>query len=244
MGIRKKKKRGSHVASVRHNTNDLCLSARGCPKRHPSPQLPSPVACLSQASLKKVMKEIKKTNELLLDLALGDDRPLHETYQKIFDGLLNIQVAITRHSDETTVGIITLAGYDFVVVQEGSNYVILPYHQIKTINPYDQFTEPYHPPKFTHAPSCLREDLIYHFGKTVSSSPQLIHLFFRMRLDILLLKYVDTQIRVRILEKEVEGTLSHVNKDGIVLNLKCDQLNIPFDQISFIILNSSIHKCI
>ena len=98
-----------------------------------------------------------------------------------------MRVEITNQLGETIEGRVTLAGFNFVVLQEEEIISILPYSQIETIKPNGRFAEPYPEPELSEIDPCLRRDLTFHFGEVVSSSPELIHLFFRIHLDVYLL---------------------------------------------------------
>lgn len=214
--------------------NDFYIPERCCPERFPSPQLPSPVDCLPPEVLERVIEKIRDANELLLDLALADDRPPEETFQKVFDGLIGLRVEITNQISETIEGIVTLAGFTFVVLSEEETVSILPYRQIETIKPSGRFAEPYPDPKLTEINPCLRRDLTFHFGEVVSSSPELVHLFFRIHLDIYLLLVEAKRIQVKVDGSTVEGLLTDVNKETIVLKVLEDINIIPIDKISLI----------
>ena len=96
---------------------------------------PFPADCLPPEVLESVIEKIRDANELLLDLALADERPPEETFQKVFDGLVGLRVEITNQLGETIEGRVTLAGFNFVVLQEEEIVSILPYSQIETIKP-------------------------------------------------------------------------------------------------------------
>ena len=218
--------------------NDFYIPKRCCPDRFPSPQLPSPADCLPPEVLERVIEEIRDANELLLDLALADERPPEETFQKVFDGLVGLRVEITNQLGETIEGGVTLAGFNFVVLQEEEITFILPYSQIELIKPSGRFAEPYPGPELTEIDPCLRRDLTFHFGEVVSSSPELIHLFFRIHLDIYLLTLDAKRIHVKIGGSTVEGLLTDVNKETIVLKVEAERTIIPIDDILLITIKS------
>ena len=219
-------------------TNSLCFPKECCPERFPSPKMPSPTDCLQQEDLKKLQEEIRDANELLLDLALADERPPGETFQKAFDGLIGLRVEITNLLGEKIEGTVNLAGYNFVVLREEEMIIIFPYSQIETIKPYGRFAELYHDPELSEIDPCFRRDLTFHFGEVVSSSPELIHLFFRVRLNIYLLNMEAKRIQVKIEESLVEGFLVDVNKETIVLKMEEEINIIPIGKISLITINS------
>ena len=217
-----------------NHTNDFCIPEQCCPERFPSPQLPSPTACLPENLLEQVLVEIEEANELLLDLALADDRPIEEVFQKVFDGLMGLRVEITNKIGETISGRVTLSGFNFVVLEEKELVSIYPHNQIETIKPIGKYAEPHHSPEFSEINPCFRRDLTFNFGEVVASSPALIHLFFRIRLNVYLLKFEDKKIQVKVDNTIVEGLLVKVNKETIALKVKDENNIIPIDKISLI----------
>lgn len=129
--------------------NDFCIPKACCPERFPSPKLPSPTDCLPPNKLEKVLEEIEAANELLLDIALDSDRPINETYQKVFDGLIGLRVEITNPLGETIEGVVHLSGLDFVSLKNEETTWIYPYSQIETIKPFGRFAEPFSDPELS-----------------------------------------------------------------------------------------------
>lgn len=218
--------------------NDFCILEDCCPERFPPPQFPSPTDCLPPEALEKVFERIRDANELLLDLALADERSLEETFQKVFDGLVGLRVEITNQLEETIKGRVILVGYDFVALRKKKVVSILPSSQIEMIKPYGRFAEPYPDQELGEIDSCFRRDLTFHFGEVVSSSPELIHLFFRIRLNVYLLILNDKRIKVKVDGSTVEGFLTDVTKEKIVLEVEGERNIIPIDKISLITIKS------
>ena len=218
--------------------NDFCIQEQCCPERFPSPKLPSPTDCLPPQVLEKVLEEIRDANELLLDLALADDRPPEETFQKAFDGLIGLRVEITNLLSETIEGLVTLVGYNFVVLRKEEIVFILPYSQIETLKPSGRFAELYHDPGLSEIDPCFRRDLTFNFGEVNSSSPELIHLFFRIRLNVYLLTLEAKRIQVKLDDSTVEGLLVDANKETIVLKVEGERTLIPIEKVSLITKSS------
>lgn len=214
--------------------NDFCIPEACCPERFPSPKLPSPTDCLPPNELEKVLEEIEAANELLLDVALDSDRPINETYQKVFDGLTGLRVEITNGIGETVEGKVTLSGLDFVSLEEEETTWFYPYSQIETIKPYGRFAEPFPDPELSLIDPCFRRDLTFHFGDVVSSSPELLQLFFRIPLDVYLLLFKEKHIQVKMNELTSEGILTDVYKDSITLDQQGETTIIQREMISLI----------
>lgn len=218
--------------------NDFHIPQQCCPERYPSPKLPSPTSCLPQETLEKVIEKIRAANELLLDLALGEDRLPDETYQKVFDGLNRLRVEITSLSGDTCEGKVFLSGYDFVVLRNEEKVFIYPYSQIDIVKPFGRFADPYHDPELSKIDPCFRRELTFNFGDVVSSSPELIHLFFRMRLNIYLLVFEEKQIQVQMEGQTIEGQMKKVDKESISLEVDGQLTTISIDKIKLVTLNN------
>lgn len=234
MEKKNKKDCSAKLVPDQKHENDFCILDHCCPERFPSPQLPSPADCLPPEVLEKVLERITDANELLLDLALRDDRSADETFQKVFDGLIGLQVEVTNSLSETIDGRVTLAGFDFVILQGEEIDSILPYRSIEMIKPSGRFAEPYRDAELVDSDPCFRRDLTFHFGEVVSSSPELIHLFFRIHLAVYLLTIEARRIQVTVDGTTVEGLLTDVNQETIVLKVEGERRIIPLDKISLI----------
>ena len=67
--------------------DDFCIPESCCPERIKADQLPSPNSCLPEDELRELEAKIDAANELLLDLALSNERP-EEARRKSFEGLI------------------------------------------------------------------------------------------------------------------------------------------------------------
>lgn len=217
---------------------DFHIPQQCCPEQYPSPKLPSPTSCLPEETLEKVIEKIRAANELLLDLALGEERLPDETYQKVFDGLIGLQVEITSLSGEAYEGEVALSGFDFVVLSNEEKVFIYPYSEIDVVKPFGRFADPYEDPELREIDSCFRRELTFHFGDVVSSSPELIHLFFRMRLNIYLLVFEEKHIQIQIEGQTIEGQMKRVDKESISLEVDGHLTTISIDKIQLFTLNN------
>jgi len=212
--------------------NDFCIPEACCPERFPSPKLPSPTDCLPPNELEQVLEEIEAANELLLDIALDSERPINETYQKVFDGLIGLRVEIKNALGETVEGKVHLSGLEFVSLVDEETTWLYPYSQIETIKPYGRFAEPYHDPELSLIDPCFRRDLTFHFGEVVSCSPELLQLFFRIPLDVYFLLFEGKNVQVKTNDLTSEGILADVYKDSIALDQQGETTVIQSEMIS------------
>lgn len=217
--------------------NDFCIPDRCCPNRFPSPKFPSPTGCLPQEDLERVEEEIRAANELLLDLALAENRSPEETFQKVFDGLVGLQAEVKTQTNKIVEGQVTIVGFNFVVLKEKKLETIVPLEEITIVKPCGRLAEPQHESQLRAIDPCFRRDLTFHFGEVVASSPELIQLFFKMRLAIYLLLLEAKRICVHVEDKAVEGLLTNVDKEAITLKVKEAYKIIPINKISLVTIN-------
>ncbi|MCM3636635.1 hypothetical protein M3152_02795 [Sporosarcina luteola] len=201
-----------------------------CPEILPNPQLPSP----TDNPPLELLEKIYDANELLLDLALSDERSANEIYQKVFDGLIGLSVEVPIRAGKPVVGRVTLAGFDFVVLQAEKVTFIVPYVQIEKIKPAGRFAESFPDPRLKDASPGCQQALTFRFGEMVASSPELIHLFFRIRLDVYLLTLESHSLQVVTEDATFLGTLEEVNKETISLSMKEKDIEIPIGAICLI----------
>ncbi|MCM3744027.1 hypothetical protein M3193_07705 [Sporosarcina luteola] len=201
-----------------------------CPETLPNPHLPSPTDNLPPELLEK----IHDANELLLDLALSDDRSTNEVYQKVFDGLIGLSIEVPIRAGKSVVGRATLAGFDFVVLQAEEGTFIVPYVQIEKIKPAGRFAEPFPDPRLKDASPGCQQALTFRFGEMVASSPELIHLFFRIRLDVYLLTLESHALQVVTEDATFIGTLKQVDRETVCLSMKEKDIEIPIGAIYLI----------
>lgn len=226
---------GDQRPSVARDTiDDFCIDDSCCPDKYPSLEFPSPVSCLPEEKLAELNQRINAANNLLLDLALDDDRLPEETFLKVFSGLAGLQVEVEIDGGRKLEGKVHTAGHDFVVLLDKQTEVILPYRIIAKVEPCGRFAEPGREAEFREADPCLRRDLTFNFGATVASSPELLHLFFRMRFNIYLLFLEAKTIELTLGDESVEGFVTDVNKESVVVKVKKDIQIIPMDKITMI----------
>ncbi|WP_052455588.1 hypothetical protein [Bhargavaea cecembensis] len=207
----------------------------GCPKRPSSPQFPSPTDCLPEGELEELLGRIEEANELLLDLALEDGRPSDEVFRGAFDGLFGRHVEVATLEDESIKGTVKLAGFDFTLLEDGKeSAVLLPYGQIREISLAGCAASPPPVPGLIGTDVCLRSSLVSCFGATVSSSPELIHLFFRMRLPVYLLTLEGSRLEITVDHNRMEGLLTDVNRETIVLKTGKERKIIPIGHITLV----------
>ncbi len=212
---------------------DFCSQNPCCPPNMLSPTYPSPTSCLPIEKLKDVEDEIAAANELLLDLALNE-RSSQEIYRNAFRGLEGLYVEVTLNTNNKVEGHVQIAGFDFVVLLNEKQEVIIPYSVIDEVKLCGRYAVPIHEASLRDVDPCFRREVAYHFGEVVSSSPELLHLFFGMRLPIYLLSLEAKRIELTFDGIELKGFVTDVNKDSIVLKIEKELRIIPLAKLTLI----------
>ena len=221
-----------------NNKDKLPEEENCCPERFPSPQLPSPADCLPPDEVAILLEQIRVANELLLDLALSDERSPNETYRKVFDGLTGLRVEIADHKGEKVEGVVTLVGSDFLVLREDEHTTLVPFDKIDGIQPYGKYSEPFPESKIDGLKPSLNRKLTSHFGETVASSLKLIQLFFGVPLDIYLRLLEDKRVKVTTEDRIVEGVITDADKESITLDVDGESNVILIEKVTLIFLNT------
>ncbi|AXI10090.1 hypothetical protein CV093_15555 [Oceanobacillus sp. 143] len=225
--------------------DDFCIPEECCPERIDQPRFPSPTSCLPQEQLEELEVNISEANQILLDLGLSNEREPNEIFQRAFDGLVGQRVAVKidcpllSNPDKivTRRGRVFLVGFDFVVLRNKANReVIIPFEKIQKIRLSGRFAEPIEEEALDDIEPCFRRRLTFNFGETVASSPELIQIFFRLRLRIYLLLLVNQRIRVRLENKFMRGTLFDVHEETITLRVGKKEREIPINNICYFVV--------
>lgn len=221
------------------------VPAECCPERIDQPCFSSPNTCLPQERLEELEAQIMKINQILLDLSLSNEREPNEIFQRAFDGLIGQEVKVVidcpqkKNPDKRVKrqGKVFLVGFDFVVLRNSKNReVIVPFEKIKKIKLRGRYAVPDDQEALIDIEPCLRRRLTFNFGETVSSSPELIQLFFRLRLKIYLLLLVNKRIKVRLEDQSMKGIFSNVNDETLTICIDDEKREIPIDNIFFLVV--------
>jgi ribosome maturation factor RimP len=230
--------------SNKNHLEDCRCPEECCPTRLETPKFPSPATCLPEDEQRRLEDKIDAANALLLDLGLSGEQEF-EARRKAFEGLIgqivNIQIdcpeANPKGKDKIAAGRIQLAGQNFVLLTAKEREIVIPYKRICQIKPKEGFTDPPpNEPRLIDIGPCLRRALTFDFGNTVSCSPELINLFFRLSLQVFLLTKVDKKVRILMDNKQVSGMLLEVSGESIQIGLKKRKVReIPIDRICLLL---------
>ncbi len=229
--------------------DDFCIPEECCPPRIKTPKFPSPNSCLPEEQLEELEARIRQANQLLLDLGLSGERTPDEIFQRAFDGLVGQEVRVELNcpvSEEVTRNIVKrgrvmLVGFDFVVLRnKNGKEIIIPFEKINKIKLNGRFAEPNDEAELNDIEPCFRRRLTFRFGETVSSSPELIQIFFRLRLRIYLMLLVNKKLKVRLEGEKVKGILFDVHRESLTLKVKRKKkkikMEIPLNNICYLVV--------
>ncbi|OZM57052.1 hypothetical protein CIB95_09815 [Lottiidibacillus patelloidae] len=211
----------------------------------PQPKFPSPNSCLTEEELKEVEERIARANELLLDIALSNTREDNEVFQKAFDGVqgqsVKIEIdCISKENPEqsaTFSGVVMVVGFDFVVLKTKEGFeAIIPFEKIKHIKLSGKFAEKQEEKRLINIDPIFRRKLTYHFGRTVSSSPQLIQIFFRLRIKIYMMLLIEEKVKVNVEGDTMEGIVFDVHNESFTLKIREKIREIPIEKLCYIVV--------
>ncbi|UHA59773.1 hypothetical protein KDJ21_024040 [Metabacillus litoralis] len=237
--------------------DDFCIPEQCCPDQIATPKFPSPTTCLPEEVQRELEERIDVVNELLLNLALSGEQP-EEARRDAFDGLMGqfIRVKLTCEKEVLTTkkrmsvkkkqmlkkkilarrpkGCVNLVGWDFVQLKHEDTFVLIPFEKICFIKSEGPLLETTDEPQLTNIDPCFRRDLAYNFGEVVSSSPELIQLFFRIRLNNFLLLLLDKEAEVKLDNQLVKGKLIDLSRESITICREGkEDREIPLDVVCF-----------
>jgi ribosome maturation factor RimP len=226
--------------------DDFCIPEECCPERFPTNKYPSPSSCLPEEQLEALIKKIKEANRLLLDLSLSnafeDDEMMEDALNGFIGMRVNLDLDCTLQNFDESVqveGKVHLVGRNFVVLHDEDKERIVPYHVIKKIQLKSCYSYEEDDRNLCDIDPCLRRAITFHFGETVSASPELINTFYGLFLDIYLLLLIDEKVNVLLNNEDMSGSLYDVHKESLTLDLRDRKREIPFGNICYIELQKA-----
>ncbi|OMP66681.1 hypothetical protein [Domibacillus epiphyticus] len=138
---------------------------------------------------------------------------------------------------KSLTGRVHIVGRDFVLLRKRELEIIIPFSKVASIKLRSRFVQPVNEPELIDIDPCLRRSLTFNFGETVASSPELLHIFFKMTLSIFFLDLLDKKVKIKLLDNVVQGTVEEVTKDSLLLCMpNKKKLTIPFESIYIIVI--------
>uniref|UniRef100_A0A1S2LZZ6 Uncharacterized protein n=1 Tax=Anaerobacillus isosaccharinicus TaxID=1532552 RepID=A0A1S2LZZ6_9BACI len=216
--------------------DDFCLPC-GCPEQLPQPKFPSPTSALSPQELEEVEECIMAANDLLLSLVTDDEineRALQLNLRRLRKQFVTVLVDCGNKKEEVS-GIFLDAGKDFIILvnSETKNVTVITTNRILFFSSANRKTEAHHEQELISIDPCLRRQLTFNFGETVTKSPFLLNLFFGLDLSMFLESYVGYYCYVRTdrEKQELDGTLIKIRTNSIELTKYDEKQAVDFDEI-------------
>ncbi|WP_246938569.1 hypothetical protein [Bacillus pinisoli] len=219
--------------------DDFCIPEDCCPTRIPQPKYPSPNSCLPEEELEELEAKIDAINEMLLDIALSGEREQNQIFEISFDGLVGQEVivklncpSLTNENKNLSVkGRVFLVGQDFVLLKRKKTDVLIPFEQILLVKLKNRFAEPNPEPNLADIDPCFRRKLTFNFGEVVSSSPELIQIFFRLTIKIYMMLLVGEKVKVTLDGVKMKGIICDVHDESFTLKMKNKEREIPLNNL-------------
>ncbi|MCA1031113.1 hypothetical protein LCL95_08770 [Bacillus timonensis] len=229
--------------------DDFCIPKDCCPERLETPKFPSSNSCLPKEQLEELELKIAETNEKLLDIALSGKRTPREIFQRAFEGLKGLRVKIevdaprisNPEKNVVLTGTVHLVGFDFVLLRrDGKEYLVL-YEKILFITLSNgKYAEPIEEPELLDIAPCLRRRITFHFGETVSSSPELIQIFYRLTFKIYLQLLIGKRVKVNVGGKRIRARMDEVHDESLTLCKKQKKnkkkIEVPIENVCYVIV--------
>jgi hypothetical protein len=239
--------------------DDFCIPKNCCPDQIKQVKYPSPNSCLPHEVLEDLEARIAAANKFLLSLALreNEEGARNAALREAFEGLIGQNVSVVFTDEEVeegneqepeeddnvvenvhyVTGRAFLAGRDFVILNKGHKMLLVPYLNICRIDLSNRWAEPLKEARLNEIDPCLRRCLTFQFGKVVSSSPELIHIFFGLTLSIFLQKLIDKEVKVVLEDEQLEGSIWTVDRNQFILCIDNNHKTISLEDPLYIVIN-------
>ncbi|WP_102027558.1 hypothetical protein [Salirhabdus sp. Marseille-P4669] len=222
-------------------------------------QFPSPNSCLPREVLEEVELKIAAANQFLLSLALDENQELHvfNGLRNAFNGLIGQRVDVTLNEEEEELGTETkgdttafirdeesrtsvtgrvlLSGRNVVILQQGKKKLGIPFGRICEIRLSNRFAEPFEESSLSDLDDGLKRCLTYNFGATVSSSPHLIHIFYGLTLQIILLSLVNKKVKIILDDEVISGEIHCIDRDSLTILTEDKEKTFSTEDIWYVI---------
>jgi hypothetical protein len=212
--------------------DDFCIPIEQCPDLLNKEKLPSPTTCLNKQELERLEERIHLANRLLIDLAVSLDHfrekvVIPSQLEKAMKGLKGKKISVevncesNKEDDILISGMVTLAGKDFLqIIDEAKINTIVPYHVICEVNSNERIDDVKEGKALLKLESCVRRELTFNFGNTVTSSPELFAIFFGRSLIHFLKSLINSEITVHNEGQLYTGILEKVTEEDFSIKIK------------------------
>jgi hypothetical protein len=133
-------------------------------------------------------------------------------------------------------GKVQLVGRDFVQLMEKGQKILIPFSKVCVTLTKKQFQPAVHEPSMINIDPCFRRELTFNFGETVANDPELVQLFFRIKLSMYLKTSVGERIIVKTDSERLQGIVKSVDSKNIIIdNTAGSSTRISLNSVCYII---------
>jgi hypothetical protein len=244
---------------------DLFGSPFDCKKQIPTPRFSSPNSPLPPKALDRLQRNIEEANDLLRSLGsesdpanrrqlqlhflsirgadvslkiICEEQEKEEHEQESKEHILNLKMdknSKTKRSILQKKGKIFTAGRDFIQINQVGASVFVLYDRLIYVarDECEHVKQPEQ--ELIDVDRKVRRELAFNFGDFVSKKPELVNLFFGIPLYKQLKEFLGGDVKVKIFDEEIVGTLVKVDEGVIqVLKRNDNKIEINLNEICFI----------
>ena len=115
-------------------------------------------------------------------------------------------------------GFVKLVGSDFVQLQKNGKSFIIPFSKICLVLSKERYEPPKRKVPLADVDPCFRRDLTFKFGETVADDPELVQIFYRIRLSMYLKVFADEKVTIYTNSKKEIGFFKGIENGKVILD--------------------------
>lgn len=242
-----------------HTPVDLFGSPFNCRKQIPTKRFPSPNSPLPKHELDELQACIEAVNDLLRSLGTkSNPNNTRQLQQHLFNfkGLVvkahilcgnnlprmendkgsKFELDLKLEKKEKILkkkGKLATAGRDFIQLNQVGSALFVLYEHLLSIT-RDECEVDEHGPEFLDADSLTRRELAFNFGEFVSKNPDLVNLFFGIRLYVKLKEFLGSDVKVKTDKCFFYGTLIKTEEGKIQIESKIGKTEVDLKEICYV----------
>lgn len=140
-----------------------------------------------------------------------------------------------KRSKNLLEGFVHLVGSDFAQIQKKSKIFIIPFNKICLVLSKKRYQPSFSKATLEDIDPCFRRDLTFKFGETVADDPELVQIFFRIKLSMYLKTFADEKVTVYTNSVNEVGVLKGLENGSVHLdNQEGKVKEIPLTSICFL----------
>lgn len=122
-------------------------------------------------------------------------------------------------------GFVKLVGSDFVQLQKNGKTFIIPFKKVCLVLSKKRYQPPVPETPLADIDPCFRRDLTFKFGETVADDPELVQIFFRIRLSMYIKTFADEKVTIYTNTTKETGILTGFESGKALLANQDGQVN-------------------